>query len=40
MYGSRIEILESINERNSIVNTWILRGQSYNSKYGKIIRFD
>ena len=40
MYYLRIDNLESINDQNGMIITWISRGKSYVLKYGKNVEFD
>ena len=40
MYDTKFTNIETINNWNSITITWICRGESYFSNYGKIIEFN
>ena len=40
MYDTQFTNIETINDWNSITISWISRGESYLSKYGKIIEFN
>ena len=40
MYETKFKNIETINNWNAMSSTWILRGESYLSKYGKTIEFN
>ena len=40
MYETKFKNIETINNWNAMASTWILRRESYLSKYGKTIEFN